>query len=170
MKQNTKIRAATIRNQSPKSIQDTKTWENSSFSQRLPNDPPAWAGRTLKVLLAFADEARAPCISEVTKLLRGQQTSQVTLVDVSASDMSKAHRWSPEVQTPLFHISKGQFDVVWITLPTQGMSRTLFANTNGPSPQRSRRYPFGFPWLLSLQQRGGSPGVCIRSYDSERHF
>ena len=33
------------------------------------------------------------------------------------------------------------------------MSRTLFANANGPSPQRNRRYPDGFPWLPQQGKR-----------------
>ena len=60
-------RGDSSKNQSPESMPDTKTWETSSFSQRLPDAPPAWAGRTVRILSAFADEAQAPCVSEGTK-------------------------------------------------------------------------------------------------------
>ena len=32
-------------------------------------------------------------------------------------------------------------------------SRLLFANASGPSPQRSRMYPYGFPWLPQQGKR-----------------
>ena len=33
------------------------------------------------------------------------------------------------------------------------MSRALFANSSGPSPLRSRRYPYNFPWLTAQCKR-----------------
>ena len=48
------------------------------------------------------------------------------------------------------------------SLPAQGMSRTLLANANGPSPQRSRRYPYGFPWLPQ-QGKGATDSVTINA-------
>ena len=81
------------------------------------------------------------------------QKVQETLADVSGWDMDKSHRWNQDAHRLLLDISQGKFDMVWITLPTQGMPRTLFANANGPSPQRSRRYPYGFPWLPQQGKR-----------------
>ena len=46
-----------------------------------------------------------------------------------------------------------QFDVIVITLPAKGMSRALFANDQGPSPLRSKLYPYGFPWLSQHTKR-----------------
>ena len=61
--------------------------------------------------------------------------------------------WTPEAQQMLFNIRQRYSDLMRFTLPTQGMSRTLFANTDSPSPQRSRMYPKGFPWLPQQGKR-----------------
>ena len=146
-------RGDSIKNQSSESTRDTNSWEKTTFSQMPPDVPPAWNGREVKVLSAFAYQEQAPSIAEGVKLLQGHQKVQETLADVSGWDMDKSHRWTQDAQRLLFDISQGKFDMVWITLPTQGMSRTLFANANGPSPQRSRRYPYGFPWLPQQGKR-----------------
>ena len=38
-------------------------------------------------------------------------------------------------------------------MPTKGMARSLFSNKEGPAPQRSRLYPYGFPWLTRQGKR-----------------
>ena len=67
--------------------------------------------------------------------------------------MDRLRVWTPEAQQMLFNIRQVHFDLVRLTLPTQGMSRTLFANTDSPSPQRSGMYPKGFPWLPQQGKR-----------------
>ena len=140
-----KSRKESSRDLSSDSMRHTNSWEKLTFSSRPPDVQPAWAGRAVKILSASADQAQAPCISEGVNLLP-------TPADVSKWDTAIARRWNPDAQL-LFNISQGKFDMVWITLPTQGMSRTHFANANGPSPQRSRRHPCGFPWLPEQGKR-----------------
>ena len=129
-----------------------------NFSKQGPDSKPAWTRKSVKILSAFADTGQAPNLTEGIKLLAGEQSAQVKAVDVSEWRRDKLGKWSNEAQELLFKIAQGHFDVVWLTMPTKGMARSLFTNAEGPAAQRHRLYPYGFPWLT---QQGKRAAVAV---------
>ena len=101
----------------------------------------------MKILSSFADTEQAPNLTEGIKLLAGEQPARVKTVDASEWRLDKLGKWSNDAQELLFKIAQGHFDVVWLTMPTKGMARSLFTNAEGPAPQRNLLYPYGDPWL-----------------------
>ena len=108
--------------------------------------------RRSKVLSLFADRSQAPLFRAGADLLSGT-TVHLEEIDISLWQLDKARKWTTPAKNLLFQVQQGNFDLVCVTLPVHGMSRALFANSSGPSPLRSRRYPYGFPWLTAQCKR-----------------
>ena len=64
------------------------------FSKKDPDSEPSWAGKSLRILSAFADAQQAPNLTEGIKLLAGQQSAQVKTVDVSEWRLDRLSKWS----------------------------------------------------------------------------
>ena len=127
--------------------------KQQNFSKQGPDAKPAWTGKSVKILSAFADTEQAPNLTEGIKLLAGKQSAQVKTVYVSEWRLDKLGKWSNEAQELLFKIAQGHFDVVWITMPTKGYGKVSFHNAEGPAPQRNWLYPHGVPWLAQQGKR-----------------
>ena len=108
--------------------------------------------RRSKVLSLFTGRSLAPNFEAGSKLLSGIKV-QLEEIDVSLWQLNKARKWTTPAKNLLFQVQQGNFDLVCVTLRVHGMSRALFANSSGPSPLRSRRYPYGFPWLTAHSKR-----------------
>ena len=128
----------------------SKTYSNVS---KLPQDTPAWKGRSLKVLSVFSKQEQAPRVQEGAALLANSTSVQVEEVEISSFQLDKHRAWTPQAKELLFKVQQQSFNLVFVTLPTKGMSRALFANTQGPAPMRNKRYPYGFPWLSQHTKR-----------------
>ena len=74
-------------------------------------------------------------------------------MDITAPGLDKVKLWTALAKETLFDIHRQSFDVVFIAVPSKGMSRTLFANKLGPSPLRSKSFPYGYPWLSQHTKR-----------------
>ena len=105
-----------------------------------------------KILSLFSDKSQAPQFKEGTELLAGTAVN-LEEIDVSLWQLDKVRKWTQAAKNLLFQIQQGNFDLVCVTLPVHGLSRALFANSSGPSPLRSRRYLYGFPWLTAQSKR-----------------
>ena len=112
-----------------------------------------WAGRTLKVLSVFSGQEHAPKLHEGASLLHGSPLVQIKEVDATALSLNMVKQWSAPAKEILFAFQQQRFDLVVIALPSKGMSRKMFANKLGPSPLRSKSYPYGNPWLSQHTKR-----------------
>ena len=124
-----------------------------TLTARATEVAPSWAGRTLRVLSVFSGQEHVPKIQEGPSLLHGSPLVQVKEVDVTALGLNMVKHWHAQAEEMLFAIQHQSFDLVFIALPSKGMSRTLFANKLGPSPLRSKSYPYGCPCLSQHSKR-----------------
>jgi hypothetical protein len=111
----------------------------------------------VSVLYVFCGELRK---SDVGELLRSLQTSnQITLhlveVDLVRSDshnMTAEGFWTSLVR----RILQKEFQVIIMTPPCSTFSRARNSNSWGPPPVRSKRFPWGYPWLSGRHLQGVS--------------
>ena len=101
----------------------------------------------------FSGQEHAPKLHEGASLLHGSPLVQIKEVDTTALSLNMVKQWSAPAKEILFAIQQQRFDLVVIALPSKGMSRTMFANKLGPSPLRSKSYPYGYPWLSQQTTR-----------------
>ena len=120
---------------------------------RPTSESPRWTGRTLNVLSVFSGQEHAAKLQEGASLLQGSPLVQVKEVDTTALGLNLVKQWPVQAKEILFDIQQQKFDLVLISLPSKGMSRTMFANKLGPSPLRSKGYPYGYPWLSQHTKR-----------------
>ena len=123
-------------------------------SDKNPSDSPAWKNRSLKVLSVFSGQELAPRVQEGAALISSAKTAQVKEVDISTWQLDKHRTWTTPAKELLHSVQQQSYDLVFVTLPTEGMSRALFANAQGPAPLRNKQYPYGFPWLSQHAKRG----------------
>ena len=84
--------------------------------------------------------------------------------------LDKVRKWTQAAKNLLFQIHQGSFDLVCVTLPAHGMSRALFANSSGPTPLRSRIYPYGFPWAHCTKQSNHLPQrLLVHAFATNLH-
>ena len=103
----------------------------------------------------FSGQEHAPKIQEGASLLHGSPSC-------TALGLNMVKHWHAQAKEILFGIQHQSFDLVLIALPSKGMSRKLFANKLGPSPLRSKSYPYGYPWL-SQHSKSVNDAVSIEA-------
>ena len=121
---------------------------------RPPTETPAWKGRTLRVLSVFSGQELSPRVEEGAGPLAGDMSVKVKTVDVSSWLLDKHRAWTPAAKELLHSIQQQSYDLVFVTFPAKGMSRALFANKQGPAPLRNKRYPYGFPLVVTARETG----------------
>ena len=68
---------------------------------------------------------------------------EVDILRSTEQDVADTTYWNSLVQ----QVKDGLWRVVICTPPCHTHSRARYANTHGPAPVRSKRWPLGFPWL-----------------------
>ena len=99
---------------------------NMDVSKKGPDAKPAWTGKAVKILSAFADTEQAPNLTDGIKLLAGKLSAQVKTVNVSEWRLDKLGKWSNEAQE-LLSCSKSLKGILMLCgLPwqTEGMVRS----------------------------------------------
>ena len=71
---------------------------------------------------------------------------EIKYCDVSQDDFFEGDLIHSPAAILFTQVLAGRFRVVVGQLPSKGIARALYANGNGPKPQRSFDFPFGFPW------------------------
>ena len=103
----------------------------------------------LGVLYLFAGKARKSDVHEHLKALCDKNGVTLHMVEIDTlrdevqHDLSATSPWESIVQ----RVTQREFQVVIATPPCNTHSRVVWANSAGPRPLRSRKWPQGFPWL-----------------------
>jgi hypothetical protein len=111
----------------------------------------------LRVLYVFAGAERK---SDVRHYLSQYSDFTLEMVEIDILRGGKSH---DVLSQPVFtgilgDIASAQYDVVVITPPCNTWTRSVWSNTAGPRPVRSRAHPWGFPWLSGKQLKKCSQG------------
>ena len=107
----------------------------------------------LSVLYLFAGKERRADVGDHLRTLCAATGLQVKVVEVDIlrdpvkHDLLSDQAWAELVR----RVSDHEFQMVMATPPCNTHSRVVWANSQGPRPLRSKRYPMGFPWLEGAQ-------------------
>ena len=100
----------------------------------------------LRVLYVFAGQERK---ADINFYLRSTENLQLEISEIDvlrdprAHDVTRQGVWSGIMES----LAAGEWDVLVITPPCNTWSRLPWSSSPGPKPLRSRRHPWGFPWL-----------------------
>lgn len=110
--------------------------------------------RRFKALYLFAGAERKSDLEDCLKQLQAEydievECNSIDLVRGKDHDILEDQVW-PKLRKD---IQESKYNAVIITPPCNTFSRARHSSVPGPRPVRSRKYPYGFPWLFGSSKR-----------------
>ena len=107
------------------------------------------------VLYVFCGEARKSDVGELLRTLTTENKILLHLVEVdlvrsASQNMTAEGYW----KSLMDRILQNEFKVVIMTPPCSTFSRARNSNSWGPPPVRSKKFPWGYPWLSGRHLQG----------------
>ena len=113
-----------------------------------PRVPSHTMVRKVRVLYLFAGAARRSDVHHFLALKCEREGFQLTIKEIDllrhkSHDVTDDALWTQLME----EIKLGLWDVFVCTPPCNTHSRARYSSRPGPPPLRSKRFPWGFPWL-----------------------